>query len=626
VVRTVVRRLVIGGALLSAALISAGPGSSRELAGVRAIGIVGAGAGLHVIPFPGTPDVTPRSPVIFSSLSPAELAWVRVSGSRSGLHPGHLQSLPDGDGTAFYPTRPFQAGESVSVTARLRSAQDGTASGAPGARQLHFSFEVGDAPAVPSPRAALDVKRQGRGVHLPTQSFRSQPDLHPPQVRFSNDLDAASGDVFVTAQNIEQPGPMIIDPHGRLVWFYPMSRGQPMNLQVQRYQGKPVLTWWDGLFRHWGEDYIMSSSYHMLAVVHGGDGLVADLHDFRITPQGTALVDSYREARANLKSLGGPSNGHVLDCIIQELDIKTGQVLWEWHSLGHIPLSASHEPVTSGTAFDYFHLNSIQQLSNGNLLISARNTWAVYEIDRQTGRIIWEVGGKHPSFRMGPHTNFEWQHNARLNGSTLSLFDDGAAPQEEFESSAKVLRVNQSAHRVTLLHRYIHRPSLVANSAGSTEILPDGDVFVGWGPQPDFSEYTPGGRQIFNGAFSWGTDSYRAFRFRWKGQPTTPPALVLSPTSDGGVKLYASWNGATQARKWQVLAGLTPATLTGDGLPYARTGFETAITLPDRPPYIAVQAMAHSGQVLGVSKTVADPLLGSAGAADGHRLGRTGAP
>jgi hypothetical protein len=595
------RGVMIGGVLLAAALASAGSGSSR---------VDWATTGLHVIPFPGTPDVTPGSPVIFSSLRPAALASVKVTGSRSGAHRGRLLALPDGDGTAFYPSRPFVPGESVSVTAVLRSAAGGAASGAPGASRLRFSFGIGDpAPTSPAP-APTAAPRRSRAVNLPTQSFQSKPDLHPPLVTFSNDLDTTSGDVFVTAQNLEQPGPMILDPRGKLVWFYAVHHGQPMNLQVQRYQGKPVLTWWDGVFRHWGQDTIMDSAYRTLAVVHGGDGLVADLHEFRITRQGTALIDAYKDTRADLSSMGGPRHGYVLDCIIQELDIKTGRVLWEWHALGHIPLSASHAPVpTDSTPFDYFHLNSIQQLADGNLVISARNTWAVYEIDRSTGKLVWTIGGRNPSFHMGTGTNFEWQHNARLNGATLSLFDDGAAPQEEYESSAKVLRLNEKTRTVTLVHRYTHQPALVANSAGSTQVLPGGEVFVGWGPQPDFSEYTPSGRQIFNGAFSWGTDSYRAFRFRWTGQPAAPPTLVMKPTSGGGLTLYASWNGATQVTKWQVLEGPTESTLSADGSPRPRTGFETAITLPAAPPYVAIQALAASGKVLGQSKTEVNPLL-----------------
>ncbi len=566
-----------------------------------------------MIPFPGTPDATPVSQVIFSSLRAGDLRSVRVTGSRSGSHRGKLVTLGHGDGVAFDPDRHFLPGELVSVTASLRSPADGTLSGDPGARTLRFAFRigVGAGSAARAVRSGSTASTRAAGPGAGFQSFHSEPDLHPPVVKFTGQLDTSPGDVFVTAQNGVQPGPMILDPTGHLVWFEPVSRGEPMNLQVQRYQGQPVLTWWVGKFRNWGQDMIVSDSYKTLAVLHGGNGLKADLHDFQITRQGTALIDAYHETKTDLTSVGGPRQGYVLDCIIQELDIKTGRVLWEWHALGHVPLSASYAPLTSGSPpFDYFHLNSIQQLPDGNLIISARNTWAVYEINRHTGSVMWTLGGKLSSFRMEPGTSFEWQHNARLSGDTLSLFDDGSAPQEESQSSGKVLRINQRAGTVSLIHRYTHSPALLSNSAGSTQVLPDGNVFVGWGPQPDFSEYTPAGRQIFNGVFVFGTATYRAFRFPWSGRPTAAPKIALVPTSDGGVTIYASWNGATEVRKWQVLEGTVSDHMTAAGPPFHRTGFETPIHLTNRPRFVAVQAIGASGQVLGTSNTESEPAAG----------------
>jgi hypothetical protein len=607
-----VRRSVTASvAMLAGALVAAGPASSLNSghsldAGSR------SGIALHVVPFPGTPDATPVSQVIFSSLRAGDLRSVKVTGSRSGRHRGKLVALGHGAGVAFDPGRRFWPGELVRVTAALRSPADGALSGDPGASTLRFQFRIG-AGRRTTPRAVRSAATGRPPAPGPArlQSFHSEPDLHPPIVKFTGHLDARSGDVFVTAQNAAQPGPMILDPKGRLVWFAPVSRGEPMNLQAQRYQGQPVLTWWVGKFRNWGQDMILSDSYKTLAVIHGANGLNADLHEFQITRQGTALIDAYKETKTDLSSVGGPRHGYALDCIIQELDIRTGRLLWEWHALGHVPLSASHAPVTNGSVpFDYFHLNSIQQLPDGNLIISARNTWAVYEVNRKTGKVMWTLGGKLSSFRMGPRTNFEWQHTARLSGDRLSVFDDGSAPQEEPQSSAKILRINQRAKTVSLVHRYTHSPSLSANSAGSTQVLPDGNVFVGWGPEPDFSEYAPSGQQIFNGVFVWGTATYRAFRFPWSGQPAAPPKIALVPTSDGGVTVYASWNGATEVQRWQVLDGTLPDQLTADGPPRSRTGFETPVHLSSRPPFVAVQAIGAGGKVLGTSDTESEPPVG----------------
>src|SRR5205823_11632454 len=94
-----------------------------------------------------------------------------------------------------------------------------------------------------------------------------------------------------------------------------------------------------------------------------------------------------------LTSVGGPPNGTVFDWIMQEIDVATNKVIWEWHALGHIPVSYSYEPYIPGQTYDYFHLNSIQQLNNGHIIISARHTFAVYAIDRKTGKVYGSWAG-----------------------------------------------------------------------------------------------------------------------------------------------------------------------------------------------------------------------------------------
>jgi hypothetical protein len=201
-----------------------------------------------------------------------------------------------------------------------------------------------------------------------------------------------------------------------------------------------------------------------MAVLHAGFGYSSDLHEFQLTPQGTALIDAYVPQKANLGSVGGGANGTVLDCVVQELSVKTGQVLWEWHALGHVPFSASYRtPGSFGSRpYDYFHLNSIQRLPDGNLLISARNTWSVYEINRATGKVMWTLGGKYNDFHLGPGVRFAWQHDARLHGTVLTMFDDSwdGVPnhQEASQSSAMGFRVNIDTRTATLIRSATHSP------------------------------------------------------------------------------------------------------------------------------------------------------------------------
>jgi hypothetical protein len=565
-------------------------------------------AGLDVQPFPGTPDASPQTEIAFPALAPSQLRSIVVTGSRSGVHRGRLTALPHRRGSAFIPSRRFASAERVTVRAALCSGAAGT----PAKRAISFSFGVSAplreaaADSDATPPESADIRHDVRDSNGFTHSFRSEPSIHPPIVWLSGtDPDPGSGYIFGDAQNTTQPGPMILDPEGRLVWFLPLHRHAALNVQVQRYQGRSVLTFWDGYVVSpgigVGTAMILDHSYQTIATVNAGHGYQTDLHEFQITPQGTALLTAYAPVSADLRSVGGPRNGVVLDSIIQEIDIASGTVLWEWHAYGHVRLGASYAGKPTSKPYDFFHVNSVQQLPDGNLLVSARHTWSVYEVDKQTGRILWTLGGRHSNFKVGQGVKFEWQHDAQMQpDGTITVFDNGAGNYTS-ESQSRALRIGLDfTHwRATLVHAYAHNPPLLSENEGSTQVLPDGNTFVGWGNSPYFSEFHAGGRQLFSVRFDPPLQSYRAYRFAWWGQPTTPPSIAVAPAASG-TTVYASWNGATTVAAWQVLAGPSAGALT----PAARApsgSFETAISTSNPGPYYAMQALASDGRVLATS-------------------------
>jgi hypothetical protein len=440
-----------------------------------------------------------------------------------------------------------------------------------------------------------------------THSFRSAPGMHPPIDWLSGtNSDPGSGYIFADAQNTIQPGPMILDPAGRLVWFLPLHHHAALNVQVQRYQGRSVLTFWEGYVISpgvgVGTAMILDHSYQTIATVNAGNGYQTDLHEFQITPQGTALLTAYAPVKADLRSVGGPRNGAVLDSIVQEVDIASGRVLWEWHAYGHVHLAQSYAGKPGSKPYDFFHINSVEQLPDGNLLVSARHTSAVYEINKRTGKIVWALGGKHSSFRIGPGANFAWQHDAQMQpDGTITVFDNGAGTYKS-ENQSRALRIRLSGRQATLVRAYPHKPPLLSENEGNVQTLPDGNLFVGWGKTPYFSEFRSGGRQLFSIRMNLPLQSYRAYRFGWWGQPTAPPSIAVSPTT-GGAQVYASWNGATAVAAWQVLAGPTPGSLT-PVTRAQRSSFETVLSASNPGPFYAVQALSSDGRVLGTSATI----------------------
>ena len=171
------------------------------------------------------------------------------------------------------------------------------------------------------------------------------------------------------------------------------------DFRVQTYQGKPVLTWWEGqLFVGDGDGVgqIYDSSYNRIAQVRTGNGYTFDLHEFTITPRNTALVLAYERYNRSLTAWGGPKDAKIVDNIVQEVDLATGLVLFEWHSFGNVSPDESDIPVPKqkGSEWEYFHANAIDVDNDGNFLVSARNTSTIYKINRATGKIMWRLGGK----------------------------------------------------------------------------------------------------------------------------------------------------------------------------------------------------------------------------------------
>jgi Arylsulfotransferase (ASST) len=599
--------LVTAAVVATIVLITA-PGSSRSRSTVVIPKRTGADLGLDVLPFPGTPDASQSAQITFPALLPYELKSVTVTGSHSGRHAGRLLALPGRRGTAFVPHRMFSAGEQVHVNAHLSSPAAGTATGAPLKTEVSFSFQVA------RPSAQTSKWPPNSGTHPkpkapPTQSFQSAPDLDPPMVKRTvddHDADDTSGDFFLTAHGL-----LVLNARGQVVWFdrsVQKSHLSTLNLRVQHYRGKPVLTWWQGRiippgYGAEGQDVIVNRAYQRVATVRGAEGYSADLHEFRLTRGGTALITASVPVKADLSSVGGPRNGSVLDSVVQEIDVRTGRLLWTWHALGHVPISACEvgKP-QADQPYDYFHINSIQQLPNGNLLISARNTWAVYEIARATGHVLWTLGGKNSNFRMGKGTRFYWQHDAQLHpGDLLTVFDDGATPKKENQSRALELNLDLHTMRASLKHAYTHSPPLLAGAQGNVQLLPNGNVLVGWGTAPAFSEYAPSGKQIWDGQFTPPVYSYRAYRSPWRAEPAVRPAISVKTGQGGAVTVFVSWNGATDVARWQVLAGKSK----NDLAPVAtvkKTGFETAIRAKTADRYIAARALSHSGRALAISR------------------------
>ena len=609
--------LGLGASGVGAAVCGASSGRRRRLSAVLAgvacalafaIVVPVAGA-VTISPLPGTPDAMPSTQISILGTPVSNVASVTVTGSESGTHEGQLEPYSAGAGASYVLSSPLSEGEQVKVVVSLKE-------GAP----QEDAFSVARL-AMPEELLKAEGEKPEEQEH-----FKSEPTLRPPKLKVNKADPNLEGDFFLDplpAPSIhvgkkllefEPVGPnglMILNPEGKLVWWHQFPQGEVgTNLESVTYEGQPAIAWWQGAVSEaaygLGEGVIANTSYEPIAHVPAGNGLKADIHELAITPQGQAWIDAYELECNPICSEATPP---VLDSVAQEIDIRTGLVMWEWHAMTQIPTSETEVEPANGV-WDPYHLNSIEPLPDGRVLISLRDTSGVYLIDQDTGALVWQIAGKSSSFTIGKGARFHFQHDARLQGkllNTLTVFGNEAGPPVYAPSRGLVLRLSNG--KVQLAHQYPRPDTTVAPAEGSMQVMRHGEAVVGFGATQFFSEFSRGGAGekkgtlLFDAELAKGDGTYRVLRFPWQATPNTLPKLAVESGAPGEVNLYASWNGATQVARWEVLAGESEATLAPAGT-FAWGGFETEMSLTTGDTVFEVRALDAKGHVLATSEAV----------------------
>ena len=411
----------------------------------------------------------------------------------------------------------------------------------------------------------------------------------------------------------------IVDTQGELVWLQNRDHLAPehdatYHLQFQEYQGEPVLTWWEGETRFgWGsgEIVIADASYEEIARItptEGGVDIEPDFHEFRLTEHGTLLSMYYQPTQTDMTAVGGPADGWVAANVFQEYDVETGELLFEWNSLDHVPVTASfwdfeveseRDPNigTEINPFDYFHLNSVAYDGDDTdtFLISARNTHAVYSVDRDSGDLNWTLGGRYSDYEMAGDSYFSWQHDVqRDEDGTIRLFDNASEPAMRENSRVLYLELDDDAMIAHVAGQLDPPEERLSYYMANAEVYDSGHLMVGWGWEPYFTQYTPDGEVAVDVDHSPYL-SYRAYLSQdWAGTPAEAPALAVD-----GDSVFVTWNGATEVAQWRLFSGADE-----DSAEFREVadwdGFETELSAPN-DDYLAVQALDESGEVLASS-------------------------
>lgn len=487
--------------------------------------------------------------------------------------------------------------------------------------------------------------------------YRSRPDLAPPNLNITIPAkNTSDGYLFIApfsgfadvgnSHGPRQAAPYIFTDSGELVWsgfsYYSIWA---TNFQAGVVDGKDVLFLFEGShnpgYGH-GHGHItfLDQNYETTKELRAGNHKICDKHEFHIKDEKTGLIQIYQPRPYDLSKWASSNEQQwIVDAIFQELDIETGDVLFEWSSLDHISPDESILPVDEGQAgagfnssdaWDYFHINSVDKDENGDYLISARDAASVYKVDGKTGEIVWKLGGlpgiTTSDFKMETPFNFSFQHHARFletskdsKKQVISLYDNSAHGTEDKDgkevhynthSSGKIIEVDTNTWTAKLIFNGVPPDSLLSKSQGSTQLLPNGNVLVNWGSEGAVTEFDSDENPIFHayvdsGELGYMTENYRAFKYNWTGIPNEAIAVYSEFNPDRSTTIFVSWNGDTQTKTWRFYAidDKNLKTFLGEA---PKTGFETSFNIPHKLiSQVAAEAYDASGEVLKSSYPIA---------------------
>ncbi|KAL2312162.1 Secreted protein [Schizosaccharomyces pombe] len=492
--------------------------------------------------------------------------------------------------------------------------------------------------------------------------FHSRPDLSPPKlnVTISSSKDLSPGYLFIAPYSgyfdnkiryPRQPGPYIFTDEGELVWSgFGYISIWAANFQAGKINGEDVLFSFEGSHNpNYGHGHghvtVLNSNYETVKEIRAANHKVADKHEFHIIDEKTGLIEIYQPVPRDLKEFGAnPEQRWIIDSIIQEIDLETGNLLFEWSSLDHISPAESVLPITEGQAgygynssdaWDYFHINSVDKDEEGSYLISSRDTSSIYKINGSTGDIIWKLGGipkKTSTSFKSSNFNFSFQHHARYLSTSsdrksqiISFYDneahgtehkDGSEVHYGNHSSGKIIEVNTSSWEAKLLKQYNPPDDLLSKSQGSTQVLPNGNVLVNWGSSGAVTEFKSDGTPIFHAyldsnKLDGNIQNYRAFKYNWTGNPKEEIALVWEGIDSTKSVAYVSWNGDTRTAYWRFSLLSTEddkKILKNEIRTVQKSGFETSVEYNSdnigKDKQIIVEALDKDGRLIITSRPV----------------------
>jgi hypothetical protein len=329
----------------------------------------------------------------------------------------------------------------------------------------------------------------------------------------------------------------MIDGEGSIVYYKKVNSQRVADFKKQTTVGGKVRYSYIQLeqnafqpgFGFRGTAVVMDQDFNEINQIFGfttSDGIEesTENHDFLLFEDNHYLISTYAiRKNVDLTSYGGINSAEVVDFIMQE--VKNGTVLFEWNSKDFPEFLENSDDqfkslYSSGSRIDYFHFNSFTiDPKDGNIILSARHMNQVYKINRNTGTIIWRLGGKNDDFNLTSDITFSHQHHVTiLNNGNLMLFDNGNRSNPP-RSRVMEFKLDELQLKAIPIWAY-EEADRFSFFMGSAQRLENGNTLIGWGggdpDKSDISEVTPEGIRVLDLSFvnaPTAQYTYRAFKF-----------------------------------------------------------------------------------------------------------------